>query len=413
MSEILFLAHRIPYPPDKGDKIRSYHWLRALAERHTVHLGTFIDDPADWTHVEAVKRMCEETCIRALNPSVARFRSAAGFLRGEPLTLAYYDDRELRRWILELATRRPLAGIFVFSSSMAQYAEGLPLRNCAARVIDFCDVDSDKWRQYAATHRLPLKAVYAREARTLAMAEARYVREFDASIVISEVEAQILRGIAGGDPRRVQVVTNGVDIEYFDPARQAPNPFPVGSRPIVFTGAMDYQANVDGVQWFAREVLPKVKLREPSAVFVIVGSNPLPKVRALAAQPSVIVTGRVPDVRPYLAHAGVVVAPLRIARGLQNKVLEALAMARPVVATENAIQGIPDARRAGVRIAQGPDAMVDAILAILGAGEGGQPGRDFVQRRYGWDASLSVVTALFPEGRIMPSIESMEPSASA
>jgi sugar transferase (PEP-CTERM/EpsH1 system associated) len=413
MSEILFLAHRIPYPPDKGDKIRSYHLLRAFAERHTVHLATFIDDPADWQHIDAVMKLCAETCIRPLNPRAAKLRSATGYLNRGPLSVAYYSDRELRRWVLELAARRSLAGVFVFSSSMAQYAEGLSVRDGAARVIDFCDVDSDKWRQYALAHRYPLKAVYLREARTLAAAEARYVREFDASIVISDVEAQILRDLAGGDPHRIRVVSNGVDTEYFDPARQLPTPFPKDSRPVVFTGAMDYEANADGVRWFVREVLPGVRSHTPAAAFFIVGSNPSAGVRALAAEPGVIVTGRVPDVRPYLAHADVVVAPLRIARGLQNKVLEALAMARPIVATENAVQGIPDASRAGIRVANDAGEMVDAITAILDSGGSGSLGRAFVQSRHSWKVNLSVATDLFAGARRTTCRDSLERSMSA
>lgn len=396
MSEILFLSHRIPYPPDKGDKIRSYHLLRALAARHTVHLGTFIDDPADSAHVETVRRLSGgETCIRPLNPRTARLRSARGLLAGEPLTLAYYRDATLGRWVNELGVRRPLDGVFAFSSSMCQYAADVPLSDGAARVVDFCDVDSDKWLQYAASHSFPMKLVYAREARTLACAEGRFVRHFDASLVISEAEARILRGLSGVDHGRIRVVPNGVDTDYFDPGTSFTDPFASGVRPIVFTGAMDYHANVDGVEWFAREVLPLIRERQPQALFAIVGSNPTSTVKALAAEPGIAVTGRVPDVRPYLAHARVVVAPLRIARGVQNKVLEALAMARPVVATENALQGIPSAAEAGVVVVAEPVRMARAVGAALERWSEQPRGRHFVQARYGWGSHLAAVTGLF------------------
>jgi sugar transferase (PEP-CTERM/EpsH1 system associated) len=396
MSEILFLSHRIPYPPNKGDKIRSFHLLRTLAERHTVHLGAFVDDPADWDHLDVLRKFCGETCLRPLSPTGAKLRSATGLLTAEPLSVAYYRDRTLSRWVLDLASRRPLAGVFAFSSSMGQYAEHLPLQTGAVRVLDFCDVDSDKWRQYAASHGWPLRLIYAREASRLADTEARYVRGFDASCVVSEAEARILRSGAGGHLDRIRVVSNGVDAEYFDPACSFDRPFAPGVQPIVFTGAMDYHANVDGVRWFAHKVFPLIHKHVPSAVFAVVGSSPVPEVSALAEESGIIVTGRVPDVRPYLAHAAVVVAPLRIARGVQNKVLEALAMARPVVATENAVQGIPEAGVAGVCIRSRPDEFADAVVERLSTPEAAPRGRLFVREHYDWRRELSAVGALFP-----------------
>jgi polysaccharide biosynthesis protein PslH len=413
MSEILFLSHRIPYPPDKGDKIRSYHLLRALAERHTVHLGTFIDDPADWQHVGALKRLCGETCIRPLNPRIARLRSTTAFATGTALTMAYYSDRALRRWTQDLNTRRPLAGVFAFSSSMGQYAVKLQLPAGSRRIMDFCDVDSDKWRQYAQSHGVPLKCIFLREARMLAGIEQRYTRMFDTTLVVSEVEALILRETTVAPDVAVQVVPNGVDTDYFDPTQPFSNPFALSVKPIVFTGAMDYYANVDGVDWFARDVFPQIRRRVPEALFVIVGSNPSAEVRALAKMPGVIVTGRVPDTRPYLAHAAVVVAPLRIARGVQNKVLEALAMDRPVVATANAAQGIPAATEAGIRLASDAGAMADEVVGSLQRPDGERCGRRFVQARYGWAAQLANVMCLFNTSPARPGVAALEQDAVA
>lgn len=400
MSEILFLSHRIPYPPDKGDKIRSYHVLRALAARHRVHVGTFVDDPCDRVHAGALAKLCGgETCVRPLRPRRARLRSTAGLLTGEPLTVGYYRDRGLARWVRDLSDRRPLAGVYAFSAAMGPYALATgPVDGCV-RVMDFCDVDSDKWRQYAAAHRPPMRWVYAREAGTLASLEARYVRDFDVSAVVSEAEAVLLRAASVADADRVRVVPNGVDTDFFDPALPFEDPFAAGTLPVVFTGAMDYHANVDAVRWFAHEVFPAVRRQTPECVFAIVGSNPAAEVRALAALEGVIVTGRVPDVRPYLAHARTVVAPLRIARGVQNKVLEALAMARPVVATENALQGIPDAASAGVRIASQAGALAQAVAAAVRSGTAEARGREFVQARYAWAAHLAPVLALFEAAR--------------
>jgi sugar transferase (PEP-CTERM/EpsH1 system associated) len=414
MSELLFLAHRIPYPPDKGDKIRSYHLLKALAADHTVHLGTFVDDPADWVHVAAVQRLCKgETCIRPLNATFARLRGVGGFLSGQPLTLAYYRDMVLRRWVRELSARRPLIGAFAFSACMAPYALHITLGPDTARVLDLCDVDSDKWRQYAASHGQPMKMIYAREARTLSAAEADYVRDFDSTLVIAEPEARLLRERIGEHSDRIRVVGNGVDTGYFDPRREYERPFPADARAIVFTGAMDYHANVDGVRWFARDVLPAIRNALPDALFAIVGSNPSADVRALSEVRGVVVTGRVPDVRPYLAHAAAVVAPLRLARGVQNKVLEALAMARPVVATPNAVQGIPSALEAGVLVTADPSAMSAAVIRCLSAGHADTQGRGFVIEHYSWPQRLRKVTALFRTGPVTSEARQGSPAAVA
>ncbi len=391
MRELLFLSHRIPYPPDKGDKIRSYHLFRALAGRYRVHLGTFVDDPTDWEHEAALRRLCGEVCLRPLNPSLRRLASTAGLLRGEALSVAYYRDGALLRWVADLASRRSLAGVFVFSSSMGQYGMNVALAPGGRRVIDFCDVDSDKWRQYARSHRLPMSLVYSREASRLAEAERRFLASFDATLVVSQAEAELLGDLDDALLRRVHVVPNGVDTAYFDPSLPYDSPFNCNQPSLVFTGAMDYHANVDGVVWFARHILPKVRSMVPSARFVIIGSNPVPEVRALATLPGVVVTGRVPDVRPYLAHAAMVVAPLRIARGVQNKVLEALAMARPVVATHNAVQGLPGAADSGIAIESDAKRMAEIIARRLQDSVADDSGRRFVLERFGWQGSLDRV----------------------
>ena len=364
MSEILFLAHRIPYPPNKGDKIRSWHLLKGLADRFNVHVGTFVDDPEDWQHVDKLREVCGEVCVRPLDPRAGRLRSLAGLVQGRALTIDYYRDAKLSDWARELAGKRPLAGVFVFSSSMAQYAEHLALAPGVPRVLDLCDVDSDKWRQYASSRPWPLSWLYEREARLLEQAERRYAGHFDWTLVSAEVEAGLMRRIAPEATSRIRVLPNGVDTDYFDPGRDWPTPFPPGVRPVVFTGAMDYHPNVDAVQWYVAEVLPKVRALLPQASFWIVGSNPTDDVRSLESGTTVRVTGRVPDIRPYLAHAAVVVAPLRIARGVQNKVLEAMAMARPVVATPEAAQGLAHSRGA-LTIGTDAQSLADAVLKVL------------------------------------------------
>ncbi len=216
MKELLFLAHRIPYPPDKGDKIRSYHLLRHLAGRYKVHLGTFIDDPLDWRHVASVREMCGETRFEALSPARAKVGSLAALVTGEPLTLRYFRNAALAHWVRDLLAARRIERALIFSSAMAQYVEEVP-SDGVRRVLDFVDLDSDKWRQYGERSRGPLRWLYRREAETLFAAEPRYAATIDASLFVSEAEARLFSGLAPEAADRVSVVENGVDTDYCSP----------------------------------------------------------------------------------------------------------------------------------------------------------------------------------------------------
>ena len=394
MSGTLFLPHRVPFPPDKGDKIRSFHLLKALARRGPVYLGTFGETAAELATGPALREWCVDTCLRPLRKPVALARAALGALLGRSLSQGYYHDPVLQRWVRELVGSGKVDRIVVFSSSMVPYTLGLPRQ---VRVVtDLCDVDSDKWAQYAAGRRglkgLPARLVYAREARTLAALERRTVNECAATVVISEAEADLLAQVAGCPRASVSVVRNGVDLAYWNPAEPAvlaqPSPFSAGEKALVFTGAMDYWANADAVAWFAAEVLPRVRAVEPAARFWIVGSNPSTAVQQLAAA-DVIVTGRVADVRPYLANASVAVAPLRVARGVQNKVLEAMGMARPLVATPAALQGLGPVQAAGLGVGESAAEVAAAVLLALQVGGNAPALRDFVAAQFGWEPQLA------------------------
>ncbi|TAL90123.1 MAG: TIGR03087 family PEP-CTERM/XrtA system glycosyltransferase, partial [Rhodanobacter sp.] len=313
MRSVLFLCHRLPWPPSKGDKIRSYHVLRRLAEHYRVYLGAFVDDPADWQYLAPVQALCAEVCVRPLTAWQTRRRALASLLRGEALTVGVYRDRVMRRWIEGLLTERKLGLVLCYSSGVAPFVMAHPQLR---RIMDFVDVDSDKWRQYAQARRGVARMVYGREARGLARFEHAIAAQFDASIFVSEAEAAFFRQQLPASAGKVHGIPNGVDAEYWDPQRTYVNPYRSGQRVVVFAGAMDYRANVDAVQWFAREVWPLVSARRQDARFYIVGSKPTAAVRALTGVAGITVTGRVEDVRPYLAHAHVVVAPLRIARGI-------------------------------------------------------------------------------------------------
>ena len=389
MKHLLFLAHRIPYPPTKGDKVRSYHLLKYLAARYRVHLGAFVDDAADLEHAGVLRELCEECHLVSLNPALARVRSLAGLISGDPLTLPYYHSARMRRWVDEVLQAKSVECALVFSAAMAQY---VMTATGVRRVADLVDVDSDKWRQYAATRHWPSSAIYRRESRTLLRYERRVARRFDATVFVSAAEAALFRELAPETSNKVWHVSNGVDFEYFSPERSYANPYGDGERVIVFTGAMDYWPNVDAVVWFSREVFPAIRRRLPNATFYVVGARPAPSVKDLARLPGVRVTGAVPDIRPYLAHGELAVAPLRMARGVQNKVLEAMAMARPVLASPQAVQGIEARHGSEVMVAADANAFVEQALHLLGqdnANPTGAVGRARVLASYSWDRSLS------------------------
>ena len=390
MDGLLFLAHRIPFPPNKGDKIRSFHLLRHLAQRYRIYLGAFVDDANDWQYANALAPYCAEMKLLPLHPRRSKLKSLTGLLTGEALTLPYYRNAALSDWARQRVQDGSVNRGLAFSSAMGQFMPpGL-----ARTVMDMVDVDSDKWTQYAPSQRWPLSWLYAREGRKLAAWEARMAQQFDATLLVSEPEAALLQQRVPQARDRIAAFENGVDSDYFSPQREYPKPFPAEVRAIVFTGAMDYWPNIDAVTWFANEVFPAIRKQCSQAQFVIVGSRPSMEVKNLARQPGVIVTGSVPDVRPYLAHAACAVAPLRIARGVQNKVLEAMAMGRTVVATPQAAEGIR--ARAGEEyiLANEANTFSHAVINQLERhSDIGQAARQAVLRHYDWQQNLSTVDA--------------------
>ncbi len=383
MANLLYLVHRIPYPPNKGDKIRSFHFLKALAEQHQVFLGAFIDDPDDKQYVEALKPFCREVFCVDLQPLAAKIHSLRGLLSGEALSLPYYRNADLQAWVDRTIAEQGIEQVLIFSSPMAQYVDQYP---SLAFVADFVDVDSDKWRQYALSKNWPASWIYQREAEKLLSYEAAIAEKAGATLFVSEQEAQLFKTLAPAVADKISYVNNGVDTDFFDPALALASPYPIEQKVVVFTGAMDYWANVDAVQWFAQQVLPLIVLQQPKVKFYIVGSKPSKEVQQLAVNDAaVVVTGRVDDVRPYVAHAELVVAPLRIARGIQNKVLEAMAMAKPVVATSAAMEGIEGHAGLQVAVADTPEAFAEQVLGYLSLpSQPAAENRQYVQADFSW-----------------------------
>ena len=405
MEDLLLLVHRIPYPPNKGDKVRSYHLLRHLATHYRVHLGTFVDDAQDWQHADKVRGWCGETHFAKLDPRLARIRSLRGLVNGKPLALPYYFDAGLAEWVDGVLRRFPVRRVVVFSSPMAQYVNH---RKELRRVVDFVDLDSAKWAQYAAQRSsdgrfevggLLQRWLYRREARRLLEFERETAAASVASVFVTEAEAALFRRLAPESAQKTVAVQNGVDTDFFSPLGALPSPYDTPARVLVFTGAMDYRPNVDAVDWFVRGILPKIKEIRPDVRFYIVGARPTAEVQALGRDPAVTVTGTVADVRPYLMHAAVAVVPMRVARGIQNKALEAMAMARPVVITPASAAALNAEAGTDFCIAEDADQFAQRVAALLHDHEAaermGAAARACVLRNYSWTRNLGMLDRCF------------------
>ena len=392
-NDLLFLSQRIPYPPDKGDKIRSFHVLKHLARRFRVHLGCFFDDAADEKCVGPLSDICESVFAKHLPPLTKGLRAIRALVGTQSFSETCFRDPDMTRWVHKTVEDRRIANAFVFSSAMAPYLFDFGVN----KVLDVVDVDSEKWRIYGENSGWPLDWIYAREAEKLLALERRATLAYDRSLFVSLPEADLFLTRAPEAAGRVEAMNNGVDADYFDPRREFAPPFQPTVAAVVFTGTMNYRPNIEAVTWFASEIFPAIRLQVPEAEFWIVGAHPAPSVRALEGA-GIRVTGQVPDTRPYLAHADCVVAPLKIARGVQNKVLEAMAMARVVVATPQAREGIVAEPGIEIIIAEDAQGFAGAVCAALGGGypEIGARARQCVQTRYGWQRNLDCLDTLFP-----------------
>jgi len=391
---ILFLSHRLPYPPNKGDKIRSYALLKYLVSKGTVHLGCFVDDRSDLAHLDAVRQLVRGDChFEFIGPLTKAVRGARALVEGKAITVASFTNARLERYLKRLFRENTFDDVVVFGSAMAPYL--FKSKFGPHRVLfDMTDVDSDKWRQYSSASAGFFKWLYRREATTLMETERSAARLFGKTLLVSEFEADAFRKIAPESANKIGSLTNGVDLAYFAPAK-FDNPFSEEECPIVMTGHMGYRPNYEGALWFAREVLPLVQESVPKARAYFVGTSPPPALRA-AAGPGIVVTGQVPDVRPYVQHAGAVIAPLRIARGLQNKVLEAMAMAKPVVATWQATRALGVRSGTHLWVADNPRQFADAVLCALKGDDRekiAQAGRDYVVQNHNWPTVLTNLDA--------------------
>ena len=396
---ILFLTHRIPYPPNKGDKIRSYNILQYLTKHHEVYLGSLIDEQTDIQYVAQLQSQVKEFVFETIRPKIKKICCLRSFLKAESISVCYFYSSRLQKKVNALFEQIDFDVLFCFSSPMAEYYFRSAHKKRAAkpliRIMDLIDVDSYKWTQYAEQSSGLKRLIYRHEACYLSQYEHRIAETFDHLLVVSEQEKNVfLRGLAATN---LSVVTNGVDLDFFNPRhpqrQQAQKPT------LVFTGVMDYWPNIEGVQWFVERVFPRIRAAIPATAFYIVGSRPTTDIRRLEHIEGIVVTGFVEDVRDYLAAANLCVVPLRIARGIQNKILEAMAMGKPVVTTSQAFEGIKAVSGQEIIPADGEDMFAAAVIDLLQdkqkAESMGAKARRCVETHYSWDRNLNVLDGIF------------------
>jgi sugar transferase (PEP-CTERM/EpsH1 system associated) len=390
--KVVFLCQRLPWPPDRGDRITTWHFLQHLLARGAdVHLGCFAEEDRDQEGVAFLASRCREVVAPRLDRRIAKWTSLRGLLTGEALTLPFFRHRALqaavRRW-----SATPPDLVFVYSSSMAQY---VLTTKAGAKVMQFAELDSDKWRQFAARSGVLGRWIYGREARRLLAFEDHVARTFDRSLVVSDVERELFRErIPGVDPA---VLPNGVDVAHF----QSQGDGERHPHTAIFTGVMDYEPNVDGVCWFVQSCWPALRQRFPDARLLVVGSKPVAAVQALANVPGITVTGRVPTTPPWFDRAAVAIAPLRLARGVQNKVLEAMSMGLPVVSSPQAAQGLGDVPKGTLTIADGEAATIAGVAELFAdparARQVGDAAATWVRREWRWERMYERFDALLGE----------------
>ncbi len=386
---VLYIAHRIPYPPNKGDKLRSFNQIKVLAERHDIWCAAFADDPGDQVYAALLHQWCRDVGVLPLNRTWAGLKGLFNLFRGGTVTEAFYHDARMTRRLALWAKTVRFEVILVSGSGVANYAGSLP---AGIKVLDFCDLDSRKWLSYAERTHFPRSWLYRMEGRRLARRELAWLDDFDHATLISAVErADLIRGA-----EKVTVVGNGVLLPS-EHDLLVPESGVVG-----FVGAMDYAPNVDAVTWFTEQIWPAVLTEHPNARFQIVGRKPTRVVRRLTRRPGVEVIGEVIHVNDALKTWQVSVAPMRMGRGVQNKVLEAMAAARPVVLTSQAAAGLSERDTKHLTIADGAGDLADAIKRLLSDVELcrrlGRASRRVVAREHSWAREVAKLEALFGQG---------------
>lgn len=387
-KRVLVLTHRAPYPPDRGDRIRSYHLLKLLSQHFDVSLACTSEETAWLQYHEKLSQLAKRVAIEPISSGYSKFKGACALATGKPVTPASFYRTSLASTIKSWHEEQPFDAVLTFCTGMMYYTRQL-LRGSfppPVHVLDLVDVDSAKWGSYADDTRGLMRWVYGAESRRLRRLEAGIDDNLDAVTVVSDREADVYRDTVSTEAM-LRVVGNGVDLDYFAPLPDA------DTRKVVFIGVLDYKPNADGVEWFANHVMPRLRQRVGDATFQIIGRNPTPRVAELGRIDGVEVVGSVSDVREYLGDASAVAAPLLIARGVQNKVLEAMACARAVVCSPEAAGGVRATDGEHLLVAKSPDEWAAHLEKVLTDGELrrkiARAARQQVQACYNWDAQLA------------------------
>lgn len=380
--KILLISHKIPYPPNKGDRIPTFYRTKFLSKNHEISLAFPCFHPEEFQYINNLKKYCKHIETALLKPGWSKIKSLAKILSAKPLTLNYFHSNLLKDKIIRLVQENKFDVIYVYSSSMGQYAS--EIKN-VKKIIDLADSDSHKWLQYSQYKKAPLSYLYHLEWYRLQNYERLLATSFDHSIAISEDEKNLFKTYIPN--LNMSVVSNGVNLEYFKPSSGEYDPYK-----IIFVGAMDYYANIDAVLYFYNRILPIVKKEIPKVKFFIVGSNPSNRISSLKMDKSVTVTGFVDDVRTFLYDSSVCVAPMRIARGIQNKILEAMASGVPVVTTTKGNEGINAKIGEEIYVDNNSEKFAEYVINLIInknlRNSIGHNCRKFVEKKFDWKTNM-------------------------
>lgn len=402
-KKILVVSHRVPYPPNKGEKLRTYHQIKALvAAGHEVEVLTPLERASEHQDAQQLSEQLGIRVLAVLN-AYGRLKMLWGLLSNSALTVArFHCSRLLALLDTRLDQFQPDV-VLLSASGLVEYAERVKTKrpDCAL-LMDFMDLDSEKWRAYAQQSRFVMAAIYAREYRLIRRAQWRCEALAERVFLVSDAESDELRREAQ-QPQKVLTVGNGIDSDEFYPqpddkfeAARVADP---SIKRFLFVGVMDYKPNVDAVVWFVERVWPKIVARQPDAEFRIVGMNPSTTVYRLGQVPGVVVTGKVPSVVEYFQSADLFVAPFSIARGIQNKILQAMACGLPVITTPVGAQGIDYVNNQELCIASTDEQYLHAIWQLEE-----QPNRYLAMRR----AAIRLIAEQYSwEGRLRPLLASV------
>ncbi|MGF1723861.1 TIGR03087 family PEP-CTERM/XrtA system glycosyltransferase [Photobacterium nomapromontoriensis] len=395
-APLLFLCHRIPFPPNKGDKITTFNILKFLSQHYEIHLGCFIDDTFDTQYEQQVAHFCTRSIFIPISLTYSKLKGLTSLLNGNPITLPFYHRQSMQQWVDSTIHRYHIDKAFVYSGCMAQYVINPPRK--LHTVMHFADIDSDKWRQYAdKTHGI-MKFIYSREYKKLSEYEKTVADLLSISCFVTETETNAFKAMLPLSLQdKIHPLENGLNYSYFSPDAHfmLNEAYSLASENyIVFSGAMDYWANEDAVLWFSEHVWPAIHRSQPDAKLYLVGSSPSSTVQALSLYPGITVTGRVKDIRPYLHYAKAAIAPMQIARGVQNKMLEAMAMATPIIVSSLTIEGMDPCPSENLIVSDEPSDIADWLIDKLIQ----QPIkaielRQWIEQHFCWEAKLNPLLA--------------------